>query len=214
MAMPMDYDGMRSDDSSERANSVDDYKVTCIRFIEDISHDYLAWVDYYKLPPDEDKKRRDRIAAVIGRTNEWIAKVSQTIKGVDVAMNDGIQKMAESTAGQPFQIGVFVNKQSGYTQSKPGIIDINVKASGRNGKKTRIIEHYKGQTFRIESTAKVFIDETIIPQGDFDLMDVHLSLDATQAQQRDLISFTVTVAEMADGYESDKRGVSTIIHII
>jgi hypothetical protein len=214
MAMPMDYDGMRSDDSSERANSVDDYKVTCIRFIEDISHDYLAWVDYYKLPPDEDKKRRDRIAAVIERTNEWIAKVSQTIKGVDVAMNDGIQKMAESTAGQPFQIGVFVNKQSGYTQSKPGMIDINVKASGRNGKKTRIIEHYKGQIFRIESTAKVFIDETTLPQGDFDLMDVHLSLDATQAQQRDLISFTVTVAEMADGYESDKRGVSTIIHII
>lgn len=214
MAMPMDYDGMRSDDSSERANSVDDYKVTCIRFIEDISHDYLAWVDYYKLPPDEDKKRRDRIAAVIERTNEWIAKVSQTIKGVDVAMNDGIQKMAESTAGQPFQIGVFVNKQSGYTQSKPGIIDINVKASGRNGKKTRIIEHYKGQLFRIESTAKVFIDETTLPQGDFDLMDVHLSLDATGAQQRDLISFTVTVAEMADGYESDKRGVSTIIHII
>jgi hypothetical protein len=214
MAMPMDYDGMRSDDSSERANSVDDYKVTCIRFIEDISHDYLAWVDYYKLPPDEDKKRRDRIAAVIERTNEWIAKVSQTIKGVDVAMNDGIQKMAESTAGQPFQIGVFVNKQSGYTQSKPGMIDINVKASGRNGKKTRIIEHYKGQIFRIESTAKVFIDETTLPQGDFDLMDVHLSLDATQAQQRDLISFTVTVAEMANGYESDKRGVSTIIHII
>ncbi|TBR26072.1 MAG: hypothetical protein EPO63_00700 [Candidatus Nitrosotenuis sp.] len=214
MAMPMDYDGMRSDDSSERANNVDDYKVTCIRFIEDISHDYLAWVDYYNLPPDEDKKRRDRIAAVIERTNEWIAKVAQTIKGVDVAMNDGIQKMAESTAGQPFQIGVFVNKQSGYTQSKPGIIDINVKAAGRNGKKTRIIEHYKGQNFRIESTAKVFIDETNLPQEEFDLMDVHLQLDATQAQQRDLISFTVTVAEMADGYESDKRGVSTIIHII
>jgi hypothetical protein len=214
MAMPMDYDGMRSDDSSERANSVDDYKVTCIRFIEDISKDYLAWVDYYKLPPDEDRKRRDRIAAVIERTNEWIGKVAQTIKGVDVAMNDGIQKMAESTAGQPFQIGVFVNKQSGYTQSKPGIIDINVKAAGRNGKKTRLIEHYKGQIFRIESTAKVFMDETNLPQEEFDLMDIHLQLNATQAQQRDLISFTITVAEMADGYESDKRGVSTIVHII
>lgn len=214
MAMPMDYDSMRSDDNSERASSVDDYKVTCIRFIEDISHDYLAWVDYYKLPSDEDKKRRNRIAAVIERTNEWIAKVAQTIKGVDVTMNDGIQKMAESTAGQPFQIGVFVNKQSGYTMSKPGIIDINVKASGRNGKKTKMVEHYKGQNFRIESTAKVFIDETNLPQEEFDLMDVHLRLDATQAQQRDLISFTITVAEMADGYESDKRGVSTIIHII
>lgn len=214
MAMPMDYDSMRGDDSSERANSVDDYKVTCVRFIEDISKDYLAWVDYYKLPEEEDKKRRDRIAAVIVKTNEWIAKVAQTIKGVDVAMNDGIQKMAESTAGQPFQIGVFVNKQSGYTQSKPGLIDINVKAAGREGRKTKIIEHYKGQQFRIESTAKVFLDETNMPQGEFDLMDVHLTLDATQAQQRDLISFTVTVAEMKDGYEFEKRGVSTIIHIV
>lgn len=214
MAMPMDYDSMRGDDSSERANSVDDYKVTCVRFIEDISKDYLAWVDYYKLPEEEDKKRRDRIAAVIVKTNEWIAKVAQTIKGVDVAMNDGIQKMAESTAGQPFQIGVFVNKQSGYTQSKPGLIDINVKAAGREGRKTKIIEHYKGQQFRIESTAKVFLDETNVPQGEFDLMDIHLTLDATQAQQRDLISFTITVAEMKDGYEFEKRGVSTIIHIV
>jgi hypothetical protein len=214
MAMPMDYDGLRSDEGSERASSVDDYKVTCIRFIEDISKDYLAWVDYYKLPPDEDKKRRDRIAAVIQRTNEWIAKIAQTIKGVDVIMNDGIQKMAESTAGQPFQIGVFVNKQSGYTSSKPGIIDINVKAVGRNGRKTKIIEHYKDQQFRLESTAKVFIDETALTKEEFDLMDVHLSLDATTTQQRDLISFTISIAEMENGVETDKRGVSTIIHIV
>ncbi len=214
MAMPMDYDSMREDESSERASSVDDYKVTCMRFIEDISKDYLAWVDYYKLPPDEDKKRRDRIASVIVRTNEWIAKVAQTIKGIDVVMNDGIQKMAESTAGQPFQIGVFVNKQSGYTMSKPGLIDVNIKAVGREGRKTKIIEHYKGQQFRLESTAKVFIDETNIPQQEFDMMDVHLILDATAAQQRDLISFTISVAEMENGYEFDKRGVSTIIHIV
>ncbi len=212
--MPADYDGMRTDESSERASSVDDYKVTCIGFIEDISKDYLAWVDRYQLPQDEDKKRRDRIAAVIQKTNEWIAKVAQTIKGVDVAMNDGIQKMAESTAGQPFQIGVFVNKQSGYTSSKPGIIDVNVKAAGRNGRKTKIIEHYKGQQFRVESTVKVFINETDFPQQEFDMMDVHLSLDATRAQQRDLISFTVSVAEMENGVEMDKRGVSTIIHIV
>ena len=137
MAMPADYDGMRIDEASERANSVDDYKVTCIQFIEDISKDYLAWVDRYQLDSEEDKKRRDRISGVIQKSNEWIAKISQTIKGVDVAMNDGIQKMAESTAGQPFQLGVFVNKQSGYTNSKPGIIDVNVKASGRNGRKDR-----------------------------------------------------------------------------
>jgi hypothetical protein len=214
MAMPADYDGMRTDEGSERANSVDDYKVTCMTFIEDISKDYLAWVDRYQLEPEEDKKRRDRIAAVITKSNEWIAKVAQTIKGVDVAMNDGIQKMAESTAGQPFQLGIFVNKQSGYTSSKPGIIPINIKAVGRNGRKVKIIEHYKGQQFRVESTTKAFIDETKVPQEEFDLMDVNLYLNATQAQQRDLISFTVTVAEMENGYETEKRGVSAIIHIV
>ncbi|MEO9310254.1 MAG: hypothetical protein ABI337_08180 [Nitrososphaera sp.] len=214
MAMPADYDGMRIDGSSERASSVDDYKVTCINFIEDISKDYLAWVDRYQLPPDEDKKRRERIAAVVHRTNEWIAKIAQTIKGVDVVMNDGIQKMAESTAGQPFQLGVFVNKQAGYTSSKPQVIDINVKAMGRNGRRTKLIEHYKGQQFRIESTSKVFIDETALPQEEFEMMDIHLSLDATNTQQRDLISFTISVAEMENGVETEKRGVTTIIHIV
>lgn len=214
MAMPADYDGMRIDESSERASSVDDYKVTCINFIEDISKDYLAWVDRYQLPPDEDKKRRQRIAAVVQRTNEWIAKIAQTIKGVDVVMNDGIQKMAESTAGQPFQLGVFVNKQAGYTNSKPEIIDINVKAVGRNGRKTKLIEHYKGQQFRIESTSKVFIDDTALPQEEFEMMDIHLSLDATHTQQRDLISFTISVAEVENGIETEKRGVTTIIHIV
>ena len=43
--MPMDYDGMRTDDASERTDNVTDYKRTCIDFIEDISGSYLEWVD-------------------------------------------------------------------------------------------------------------------------------------------------------------------------
>ena len=112
MAMPMDYDSLRTGADAERAPNVESYKITCIEFIKDISKDYHAWVDYYKLPQDEDKKRRDGIESTIERTNNWIAKVSQTIKAVDVVMNDGIQKMAESTAGKPFEIGVFVNGKS------------------------------------------------------------------------------------------------------
>ncbi|GIS73993.1 MAG: hypothetical protein CM1200mP11_2080 [Nitrosopumilaceae archaeon] len=51
------------------------------------------------------------IKATISRTNEWLAKVAQSIKAVDVIMNDGIQKMAESTAGKTLlEIGVFVIK--------------------------------------------------------------------------------------------------------
>ena len=130
MAMPMDYDGLRGEDESERTDNVTDYKRTCIDFIEDISGSYLEWVDYYKLPEDEDKTRRREIASIIERTNTWLAKIPQSIKAVDVVMNDGIQKMAEATAGKPFQIGVFVNQKSDYTMAKPGIINVNVKASG------------------------------------------------------------------------------------
>ena len=210
----MDYDSLRSDESSERASSLEDYKVTCMEFIKDISGDYLEWVDYYKLPPDEDKKRRSEIAAVIQRTNEWIAKVAQTIKGVDVIMNDGVQKMAEATAGKPFQIGVFVNSKSEYTMSKPGIIDVNVKAAGRNGRMTKLGFHHKEERFRIETTGKAFFDESNLPQQEFDLMDIHLKLNAQECKQRDVISFTVIISEIENGQEIDRRGASTIIHII
>ncbi len=214
LALPMDYDGMRTDDASLRTDNVTDYKRTCIDFIEDISHDYLAWVDYYKLPESEDKKRRAEIQATIDRTNEWIAKVPQTIKAVDVVMNDGIQKMAESTAGKPFQIGVFVNGTSSYTMTKPGIIDINVKAAGREGRKTKLGYHFKDDRFRIESTCDAYLEEAGLPENEFDLMDIHLKLHAENAHKRDVISFTVTVSETQNGTEIDRRGMTTIIHVV
>jgi hypothetical protein len=214
MALPMDYDSLRVDESSERASSVEDYKVTCIAFIKDISTDYLEWVEYYKLPPEEDKKRREEIAAIIERTNEWIAKVAQTIKGVDVIMNDGVQKMAEATAGKPFPIGVFVNKKSSYTMAKPGIIDVNVKSTGRNGRKTKLGFHHKDQRFRIETTGKAFFSEKGIENQEFDLMDIHFELNAEDCKQRDVISFTVIVSEFDKNIETDRRGVSTVIHIV
>jgi len=214
MAMPMDFDGMRTDDASERTDNVDEYRRTCIDFIEDISHDYEAWVDYYKLPEDEDKRRRAGIRATITRTNEWIAKVAQSIKAVDVVMNDGIQKMAESTAGKPFQIGVFINQKSSYTESHPGIIDVNVKANGRNGRKTKLGFHFKDDRFRIESTCNAFIDEDNLPTQESDLLDITLKLHAENAKTRDVISFTVTVCELENDVEIDRRGVSTIVHLV
>ena len=212
--MPSDDSFVPDDENSERAPNVDSYRITCIDFIKDISHDYLAWVDRYKLPEEEDKKRRTEIASIIERTNDWIAKIPQTFKAVDVVMNDGIQKMAEATAGKPIQIGVFVNKKSAYTIANPGIIDVNVKAAGREKNKTKIGLHTKDQRFRIESTGKAFFDESNIPQEEADLLDVNLKLDATDCKQRDVISFTVIISEMKDGMEHDRRGVSTVIHIV
>ncbi len=214
MALPMDGGMTPYDEAAGRDTTVEGYKITCMDFIKDISKDYLAWVDYYKLPPDEDKKRRAGIATTIERTNDWIAKVAQTIKAVDVVMNDGIQKMAEATAGKPFQIGVFVNQKSSYTMTKPGIIDVNVKALGRKGRRTKLGFHFKDDRFRVEASEKVSFDETNLPQEEFELMDIHLKLDAEMCKQRDVISFTVTLSEMENGNEIDKRGVSTIIHIV
>lgn len=212
--MPMGYDGLRTDDASERTDNVDEYKRTCIDFIEDISHDYEAWVDYYKLPEDEDKRRRAGIRATITRTNEWIAKVAQSIKAVDVVMNDGIQKMAESTAGKPFEISVFVNHKSGYTETSPGIIDVNVKGSGRKGRKMKLGFHFKSDRFRIESTCGAYLDETNLPNEEFEMMDIYLKLHTENAKQRDVVSFTVTVSEFENGIEFDRRGVSTIVHFV
>ena len=217
--MPMNNDEMDPDEGgAERTSNVTDYKRTCIDFIEDISGSYLEWVDYYsknkQIDEDEDKKRRTEISAIVEKTNTWLAKVPMTIKAVDVIMNDGIQKMAESTAGKPFQIGVFINKISEYTMAKPGIIDIHVKASGRDERKTKLGSHSKDERFRIESTGKVFFDEEDIPENEFDTMDIHLKLNAKKCVQRDVISFTVIVSEMKDGNEYERRGLSTIIHIV
>ena len=213
MALPKEGDFVPLDDS-ERAPNVDSYRITCIDFIKDISKDYLAWVDRYKLPEEEDKKRRTEISAIIERTNEWIAKIPQSFKAVDVVMNDGTQKMAEATAGKPFQIGVFIDKKSGYTLAKPGIIDVNIKAAGKDKNKTKLASHTKEERFRIESTGKAFFDESNIPDKEYDLLDINLKLNAEECKQRDVISFTVIVSEMQNGMEIDRRGVSTVIHIV
>ena len=216
--MPMDYDSMRTGDESERTDNVTDYKRTCIDFIEDISGSYLEWIDFYsnrnEIDKNEDKKRRNEISAIIEKTNTWLAKVPTSIKAVDVVMNDGIQKMAEATAGKPFQIGVFVNKKSEYTMAKPGIIDVHVKSIGRDGRKTKLGFHHQSQRFRIEATGKAFFDETTLPENEFDSLDVHLKLDASRCVQRDVISFTVIISEMKDGVEYDRRGLSTVVHIV
>ena len=213
MALPKEGDFVPLDDS-ERAPNVDSYRITCIDFIKDISKDYLAWVDRYKLPEEEDRKRRTEISAIIERTNEWIAKIPQSFKAVDVVMNDGTQKMAEATAGKPFQIGVFIDKKSGYTLAKPGIINVNIKAAGKDKNKTKLASHTKEERFRIESTGKAFFDESNITDKEYDLLDINLKLNAEECKQRDVISFTVIVSEMQNGMEIDRRGVSTVIHIV
>jgi len=211
MALPMDTG---APDESERTDDVGSYKATCADFIRDISRDYLAWVDYYKLPAAEDERRRAEIDATIRRTTEWIMRVPTTIKGVDVVMNDGIQKMAEATAGWPFELGVYVNGMSGYTAARPGVIDVGIRAAGRDGRAVRLGFHFKDDRFRLEATGPARLGEDGLPSGPFRPMDARLRLDAAGCSARDIVSFTVTVEEVGDAdVVHDRRGASTIVHL-
>ena len=81
MTMPMQ--GSDAYDESERTTNVDSYRITCTSFIEDISKDYLAWVDRYDLPKEEDARRRSEIDSIIEKTNHWIFKIAQSIRAID-----------------------------------------------------------------------------------------------------------------------------------
>lgn len=209
--MPAGYVPGQIDEDGPTTN-VNDYRRTCIDFIQDISNDYKAWVDYYKLPPQDDAKRRYMIDQTVSRTCRWIARVPQTIKDVDIVMNDGIQKMAEATAGKPFSIGVFVNEMSGYTAAQPGDIPIRIRAAGRDGRQTRIGYHFQKDRFRIESSRHCGIVSEI-SDIEYDTMDITLVMDGSTLQADDIVSFTVTVCEVENGMETERRGLTTIIHI-
>jgi len=45
-------------------------------------------------------------------------------------------------------------------------------------------------------------------------LDINLKLNAEECKQRDVISFTVIISEMKDGMEIDRRGGSTVVHIV
>ena len=45
--------------------------------------------------------------------------------------------------------------------------------------------HQQTERFRIESTANVFFDESnLFPEQEFDVLDIHLKLDATKCVQK------------------------------
>ena len=74
--------------------------------------------------------------------------------------------------------------------------------------------HFKDDRFRIESTCGAFLEETNLPTGGFDELDICLKLHAENAKPRDVISFTVTLSEFENDVELDKRGISTVVHLV
>jgi hypothetical protein len=184
-----------SDKDSERATDIDDYRRTCSEFITDISSDYKGWVEQN----------------VVETTNKWITNYSDSIRKVDISMNDGINKMAEFTAGYPFKLEVIVNQSTRYTLHEVGKLKVNVKATPKAGSLARIGNYHKDQLFLLASSCQVNFVVSEYSMKGVDVLDDYVIFDATQCQKKDLISFTIVVEQITNSSVSERRGYSTIV---
>ena len=203
-----------ADSSSERATSIEDYQNTCKEFIIDISRDYKDWVDRYQLSNDELNKRKNFIDSVVKTTNEWIQNYCDTIKKVDIVMNDGINKMAENTAGYPFDFEVYVNTEKRYVRHSIGTIPLRVNAIPQEGRMIRVGNYSKSELFLIASSSPISYTVSKESMNTVDILDDYITLDASKCERGNIISITIIVEEIKDDYVSESRGYSTVIMII
>ena len=200
-----------SDGGSERATSIEDYQNTCCEFITDISKDYRDWVDRYKLEDDETAKRKGVINGIVKSTNEWIRRFGTDIKKVDIIMNDGVNKMAENTAGYPFKFDVLVNGTSRYTMAPAGEVRVNLKVMPRPGRVARVGNYQKDQLLLINSSSPVNVSLSKESTKGADVLDDYIVIDAKACKKYDVISMTAVVEEINGDYVAESRGYSTLI---
>jgi ribosomal protein S11 len=203
-----------SDSGSERATSIEDYQNTCTEFIIDISHDYIDWIERYQLGEEETTRRKATINHIVNTTNDWIVNYGTTIKKVDIVMNDGVNKMAENTAGYPFQFDVLVNKMRRFTAHPIGEVRVNIKATPRSGRLARIGNYQKDQLLLINSSSPVNFSISKESMKAADVLDDYIIIDANNCHRHDLISLTSVVEEVEREYVTESRGYTTIILLL
>lgn len=203
-----------TDSSSERATSIEDYQYTCTEFISDISRDYKDWVDRYQLSNEESSKRKESIDNVVTTTNNWIRNFCNTIKKVDIVMNDGINKMAENTAGYPFHFEVSVNSVKRYAKHNQGTIALRVKAIPKEGRMVRLGKYSKNELFLISSSSPISPTVSDESMNIVDILDDYITVDASSCEKGSIVSITIIVEEVKDDYVSESRGYSTVIMIV
>ena len=199
------------DISSERATSVPDYQSTCSEFIMDISKDYKDWVDRYQLSTLESSERKEGIDSVAMTTSDWIFKYGLNIKKVDIIMNDGINKMAEITAGYPFDYEITAGSSRRFITQQLQKIALTITAVPRNGRMIRIGNYQKGQVFLISSENEVRYTASNESFLGGDILKDIVVLETPLCNSGDLVSITIVVEEIQDSYVTEKRGYTTLI---
>lgn len=203
-----------ADIDSERATSIEDYQNTCTEFINDICKDYKDWVDRYQLEKEETSLRKMDINNVAKITSEWILQYGNTIKKVDIIMNDGISKMAERTAGYPFKFEVIVNDMRQYIVHPRNDIKLNVLALPREGRLVRIGNYQKDQLVLINSNNPVDFTVSMESLNGADILNDYIIIDTKNCQKYDLISITIIVEELVGERVTESRGYSTLLLIL
>lgn len=193
--------------------SIKNYQYTCSEFIKDLSLDYLNWVDRYNLPPEESKIRKQKINNIVIKSSYIIYKFGDTIKKIDIIMNHGISKMAEYTAGYPFQFSILVNNLTSYTYSPRGEIRLNIKAIPNFGKEVRIGSYDNDNLILLNSSSPVTYSFNKSSLESADILDDYIIIDAKNCLKNEIISSTVIVEEIKDNIVFEKRGFSTLILI-
>jgi hypothetical protein len=195
---------------SERED-VKNYQNTCTEFMKDLSLDYISWVDRYNLNEEETKKRKQKINETVIKSSDITFKFGDTIKKIDIIMNDGINKMAEYTAGYPFYFSIIVNNLERYTYHPIGEIKFNLKCFPNNGNQIRIGYYDKDNFILISSSSNVTYSVNKSSLESADILDDYIIVDAKNCQKNDIISTTIIVEEIKNGFVSEKRGVSTLV---
>jgi hypothetical protein len=122
--------------------------------------------------------------------------------------------MAENTAGYPFQFDIFVNNMSRYTIHPIGEVKVNVKATPRPGRLTRIGNYQKDQLLLINSSSPVSFAISKESMKAADVLDDYVIINASNSHMHDLISFTPVVEEVEGDYVTESRGYTTIILLV
>ena len=200
-----------SDRDSERATSREDYQNTCTEFIQDLSKDYLDWVERYQLPKNEQDQRNKEIADIVRKTNDWIFGFGNTIRKIDIIMNDGINKMAETTAGYPFQIDVSSSNQKRYIIHEKKSIKLNLRSFPRQQRQVRICNYDKDNVFLISSSNKIDVKYSKTSFDPSDLLDEFIVINSNQSDDEEVISITIKVEELENDVVKESRGYTTLL---
>ncbi len=200
-----------SDRDSERATSIEDYQSTCTEFIQDISKDYRDWVERYQLSKDQEDQRNKEIEEIVKKTNEWIFQFGNTIKKIDIIMNDGINKMAETTAGYPFQIDVSSSSQKRYIIHDKKSIKLNLRSYPRESRRVRVCNYDKDNIFLLASSNKIDIKYSKTSFESSDLLDEFIVINPIQIDNEEVISITIKVEELENEVVKESRGYTTLL---